>query len=225
MLNHMLRAASGNKVDVNFLQTASNTANQASYTFTSQNLGAAFSGRGILVGVSQPGLSGQQITAVTVGGVSGTLINQSGGTTSRTTALFLVNYPTGTSADVVITMSATTDCCGIALWSISNFGNLKSEAKPNAINTSNSAASQTWTFTTVKRGDAIVVMSRIRSANVGTYSMTGATERFEETTEATVSGQFGGDTEITSNQSNYNVVISTSGASPITNSTVTRFYL
>lgn len=226
MLSQGLRAAAGLAIDVTFLQTAVSVTNASSYTFSSQNLGDAFDGRIIVVGISAFLSSGSfNINTVTVGGVSATRLNRSGGPTTEIATLYAVSLPTGTSANVVVTSSATLQNCGIALWSLRNAEGYQVTAQPNALNTVNYASSQTWTVSSVKKGDAIIVMSRIRSANVGTYSMTGATERAEQVVEATVSAMYAGDVEITQTQSNYEIVVSTSGNSPTTNTTVTRFFV
>lgn len=214
-------------IEVSYLQTALNTTDASTYTFSNQNIGTEFSGRIVLVGVSTvlTTTAASSITSVTVNGIAATQLNVSGGANNVTTALFAVALNIGTLATVIVNFSNTMNCCGISQWTLKNATGYLTEAKPNnQVNTSNTGASQTFTFSQVKKGDAIIVVSRIRSANVNTYSMTRATERFESVVESGVSAQFGGDVMITSNESNYNIVISTTGSSPISNHTVTRFY-
>jgi hypothetical protein len=213
-------------IGVTFLQTAVITNNSNQYTFSNQNIGTASTDRIVLVGISALTAVGIDIQQVTVGGIVATRRNFNG-PSGIGVALYSVAVSTGTTATVVVNFSGAsndTACCGIALWRLTNADNFRTEAFPNSLGNTSTAASQTFRFNQVKSGDAIIVMSRIRSANAGTYSMTGATERFDMSVETDIAGQFGGDVMIGANQSNYDVVISTSGASPLSVHTATRFF-
>jgi hypothetical protein len=83
----------------------------AYYTFSSQNLGAAAADR-IIVCFAIDGV-GSTATAVTIGGVSATIVQTA--TTVRKNTLWYATVPTGTTGDVVVTGAAETEM-GIALW-------------------------------------------------------------------------------------------------------------
>lgn len=207
-------------IEVAYIGNTGSTTNSSSYNFASQNIGTASSDRIVVVGVSL--YDGGPPSSVTIGGVSASKLNTAG---AGNASLWAASVPTGSTATISVVTNSTASCCGIAIWTLKNTTGYAVEAKPNAANSSNTAASETFTFASVNKGDALIVMSRIRSANAGTYSVTGATERFDLTVESGVSGHFGADAAIATSTSNYNVVVSTSGTSPTTNTTVTRFYI
>jgi len=226
MLGTFLKGATAAKPPIisTFRATSVDAANRSTYTFPSQSLGVAFTGRIVVVAVTSFASSTYSVAGVTVGGVSATKVNSNGNATSELCALFAVQLDTGTSADVVVTFTTTVSCCGIAVWTLENAQNYSVEAVPNAINNLSNAASITTSFASVSKGDAIIVVSRIRSANVGSYSLSGATEDFQMIVESGISGQHGGSVDIDADASNYDVIISTSGSSPATSYTVTRFF-
>lgn len=102
---------------ITFLQSNTSTTDLTTYTFSSENLGAADSGRYIIVA-----LIGHRTTAVacslstlTVGGVSATIIKQSG-TTQYATALAIALVPTGTTGDIVATWNGTCSRMGLSVY-------------------------------------------------------------------------------------------------------------
>jgi hypothetical protein len=228
MLSKMLRAATfkpiSSGITATFLQSAVSTANASAYTFSSQNIGADSAGRVVVVGVSPFNTTAGTITSVTIGGVSATEISvgSSSAGAIENCGIFAAEV-TGTTATIVVNTSASRLCCGIAVWTLSNATGYSTETFQEA--DANTAASITNTFSNVTEGDAIIVMGRIRAANVGTYTLSGVTEDMERVVESATSGQFGGSTSITSDQTNYDVTIATSGSSPATNYAIARFFI
>lgn len=103
-----------------FLQGANSTSGLTTYTFSSQNLGAADAARQIRVDIFARALSGNTtIDAVTVGGISATAVVQqfNASSASNVVGQFIVNVPTGTTGDVVVTFSGAQLRAAIALSS------------------------------------------------------------------------------------------------------------
>ena len=95
---------------VDYLQDAGDETDASSYTFSSQNLGDANTGRYILVFGSARSVNVCDFTAVSVGGVSATILNAhhlgiAGSVSLMVSAIAAV--PTGTTGDVVFTISNT----------------------------------------------------------------------------------------------------------------------
>lgn len=104
-------------MEFGFLQQATDTANRTIYTFASQNLGTADADRYIIVGIQSRLSAGPHtVSSVTVGGVSATpVVTADRGTNSRG-SIYIAAVPTGTTGDVVVTLSTGILRCGIALW-------------------------------------------------------------------------------------------------------------
>lgn len=120
-MQHSLYATYTSDYDYSYLQFASNTADQSSYTFSSQSLGAADSERYIIVGIStrKAGTGSMTLNSVTIGGVSATISVQKQSTVDGDTclsAIVIAKVPTGTTGDVVVTFSETVLRCGITMY-------------------------------------------------------------------------------------------------------------
>lgn len=89
------------------------------YTFAGQALGAA-GARHIIVAVHSMQSTPRTITSVTVAGITAALVPGTAATYTSNfahrSALYIAAVPTGTTGDVVVTMSGATDNCGISVW-------------------------------------------------------------------------------------------------------------
>lgn len=112
------KPAAGGGLSLTYLQHATDDAEQSSYTFSAQNLGGAEPGRRIVVAVgARAGLT--DITDCTIGGVSATRHAISAANVqAQYLALFSAVVPTGTTGDVVVTVSGQASRCGIALYAV-----------------------------------------------------------------------------------------------------------
>lgn len=102
-----------------YLQSNESTANAASYTFSSENIGAAASGRVVIVGFAARAQFATSLTvsSATIGGVTASFIEvQSAGTNSDICGFIYAAVPTGTTGDVVINLSRTVLRCGIETY-------------------------------------------------------------------------------------------------------------
>lgn len=159
-----------------FLQQATNGTTQTTYTFSSQNLGTAASDRYIVVAVGwRKSGSAPSLSSVSVGGVSATsVVNYKSGTTTATgAAIFIAAVPTGTSGDVVITFSADSASCGIALYRVTGL----TDTTPIETATSN-ANPRAVTLNGVEGGFIIAVdYNNVSGASTTTFS--GLTEDYD----------------------------------------------
>jgi hypothetical protein len=101
--------------------TASSTQNTGLtvYTYSSEAIGAADTNRKIVVTILAGGLTGRNVSTVTVGGISATLVKKQlavGG--ERYNEMWQADVPTGTTADVVVTWSAVMERCGIGIFAV-----------------------------------------------------------------------------------------------------------
>tara|TARA_Y100000114_G_scaffold149162_1_gene162984 strand:- start:121 stop:774 length:654 start_codon:yes stop_codon:yes gene_type:complete len=168
-------------VDVNFRATAVSTSNLATYTFTSQALGPASPSRRILVAAKYlTGGSAVAVNSVTVGGVTCTL--PAGLSVSATTAgirMGIAKVPTGTTGNVVVTLAASVNNCGIGVWSLDNL------LSPTPFDTSAvSANASTLPFMSLdtNAGGAAVYAS-IATNNTRTFSWSNPTENYDAAIE------------------------------------------
>jgi hypothetical protein len=95
---------------ISFVGDNSSTANATAYTFSSEPIGVADSGRVVIVGVAgrAAGTSGFSLSSLTVGGISASNITTAHGNTdgnSNCVALAAVEVPSGTTEDIVATFN------------------------------------------------------------------------------------------------------------------------
>lgn len=174
---------------LSFLQTATNTLNNSTYTFTSQNVGAASSDRYVVAVIfGYSATSGRTVSSVTIGGISATIsVQTSNASTSRVTAIALANVPTGATANVVVDFSDTMNNCGIGLYRLTEI------STDTPFDTGTAASNTDETLTTSidipANGFAIAINGEQTTTNPETHTWTGLTEDFDTTIEL---GQFTG---------------------------------
>lgn len=168
--------AAGGKV-LTYQTNATDPTNATSWTFTAQAIGTAAADRYVIVGV---GISNNasEPTSVTVGGVSATkVVGTAGG--AHCAGLWVALVTGGTTADIVVNASGTTDRCAIGVWSATGLLSVT----PNNTATSN-AATGSCTVTTLAGGFAIS-FCHLGYGTV-TWSGTGVTQDFNASIEASV---------------------------------------
>ena len=104
----------GGGAEVEFLQTATDVANLAAYTFVGQNLGAASADRYIIVAYAGIGTNG--ITSVSVGGVGATLLTPAVSGSNFTTGIAIAAVPSGATGDIVVDLAGSSTSCTIAVF-------------------------------------------------------------------------------------------------------------
>ena len=111
------------RVTRSFCATASSGANASSYTFSGHSIGSAATDRIVVAAVSWTAFAdGVTTSGVTIDGITATAIavgnSDTGATASRESSLWAARVPAGTTADVVVTLSASGIRCGIATYAI-----------------------------------------------------------------------------------------------------------
>lgn len=106
-----------------YSQVLTNTADSTSYSFSSTSIGtepAAGQKRYIVLVVGQLGGSNANLNSLTIGGNAVTIIDN--GTTSANVKIGMLEVPTGTTATVAATFSATRYACAIAVYFVYTTG-------------------------------------------------------------------------------------------------------
>lgn len=146
-----------------------NPADQSSYSFIGKAIGAAGANRRVVVGITTN--STRTVSGVTIGGITASLDATVSFTGVVRFAFFSAVVPTGTTADVVITMDGNALGCDIAVWSLSQGAyqadNSAGAADPIALSVATAA------------GDAVLCIAFESGVAGLTYAWTGATERFD----------------------------------------------
>lgn len=160
-----------------YRQSAVTGANLQTYTFPAQPIGAEESPtRRVVAEVSWRTASiTQPLTEVTIGGVVASLDNITGSVTGNQVAIVSAVVPTGSAADVVVSLSEVAARCGIGLWTLS-------AGSPKAV--SNGSGMSTLDLTIVTDpGDAVIAGVASNTTGV-TFEWTNAAERYDEVIEA-----------------------------------------
>lgn len=108
-------------VTTTFLQTAEDETDTNVYTFSDQNIGTASADRCVVVaiGTRRTSTSATTIDSVTIEGNAADILYQQdnpGATTINVVAIATLIVTSGTTADIVVTVSATMTQLGIALY-------------------------------------------------------------------------------------------------------------
>lgn len=105
-------------MSMSFLQGTTNTSDLTAYTFSSQNLGDAAADRYIIVCAESRSGSTFDISTLTVGGVTATIIANSFNSSSNygRAVMGIAAVPTGTTGDIVVTWSAGVVRCSIQVY-------------------------------------------------------------------------------------------------------------
>lgn len=188
--NMAFMASAAPKV-LTFQTSAVNSANLTTYTFSAQAIGTAAADRYVIVGISY-GNNSATVSSVTIGGVSATSIvvaaGTAGGWGTIGAAIFIANVPTGTTADVVVTLSAGQNRCGIGVWSATGMSGTTASA------TNSSSASPGSASITIPTGGFGIAVASIAENSAPLVSWTNATERYDSDVEAGSFVQSGADT-------------------------------
>lgn len=155
-----------------YAQSASSTSDLTTYTFSSQNLGAAASDRYVIVGIHSRDSGAHAFTGVTVQGITATYVVQASNNASggSLTGLYIVAVPTGTTGDVVVTLDNAAVGCGISLWRATGL------ASATPVDSDSSTASNPTATINTEDGFAIGVANDV---GLDTFSWTNLTEDYD----------------------------------------------
>ena len=155
---------------VDWTESAANGSASSPETFTGISLGTEASSRQIFVAVYSGVAS-----AVTVGGVSATLVENNSGSTLT---LWRAAVPTGTSASVVVTFTGGGGRLLITVWAAYNLRSTTPVDTAQVTTSSTPATTHTTTIDTANKGILIAASATVvNSGDGGASSWTGATLR------------------------------------------------
>lgn len=100
-----------------FAGSAVNVNNLTTYTFSGAALGDAAADRTLVILAVGRTAANQTVASVTVGGSSATVITQPAASI-QPASLWYIDYPAGTTADIVVTYSGAGNNCGIGVWAL-----------------------------------------------------------------------------------------------------------
>lgn len=169
-----------------YVTTVTSTGNLSSFTFTSASIGgapAAGQTRNVVVvlGFSKGG-GPASANSVSIGGISASKLKEVGGvaTDNPTSSIWTANVPTGTTATIVVSLSATCDRCFCSIYRLIG-------ANPAAFATSGgTSATTTLSLNTADGG--YVAAGCMVSASSSSTAWTGLTENYDAVIEATERG-------------------------------------
>jgi len=148
--------------------TSEVTTDTSIYTFSSIAMGTANGNKFNVVAVLGRAATAN-VSSVVVGGVTGTLLVKIDGT-STPTAFAIVHNPVNTTGNVVVTMSATADRCGLGVWSLIS-------SRGTSVATTSFTAGSVGSGTIFVAGGGVVLAAASMGAGIANQ-WTGLTEVF-----------------------------------------------
>lgn len=167
--------ATSSSPTVAFATNVENNSALSSYAFSATPIGTASSGRYVLVAVYVRSAS-VTVSSVTVGGTSAPAVSGALGTCSGslgTLGFYIVAFPTGTTASIVVNLSGTAIRAKIATYALTNLG-LAGAAEASTSSTATPAALSL----TVSKNSA-VVGAGFDCATNSTFTWVGLTKDFD----------------------------------------------
>jgi hypothetical protein len=163
----------GIPVTATYVSNYGNEANASTYTATAQAIGTAATGRYIVVCINASSNANfGTISTCTIGGVSATkLASTRDSITNSDFAIFAALVPTGTTADIVTTLSGSPDRFGLCVFSLYGWeGVIKSTLTVGTAGTSMSGSVTSYP------GSVIIGMAGSQEAANGLWTWTNLTE-------------------------------------------------
>ena len=166
-------AGGGAAKSISFIDTAILTTNLTTYSFTGLDFGAAQGDR-YIIGVAVSGTAERSISSATIGGVAARVVVSAsgGGAVDRNAGIVIANVPTGATGTIAVTWSSGCAHCAIGWWRATG---LLSEVEHHF--GSSVADPGVATINTLAGGIAVAGMI---STSGGTFSWTGASERYDQ---------------------------------------------
>lgn len=184
---------------VSYRTTVKSTSSTDTYSFAATDIGAAAADRYVYVcvgGRNGAAATVRAVTAVTIGGVSASLVvgtSATGSSQATTLDFYRALVPTGTTATIDVTFAATISECTVAVWAVTGQANLSAyaTAADNA-----SLITSTISLNTVAGG---FVLAGGCGNNGPSFTWAGVTERYDAST--TIVYSFADASALTSSES------------------------
>lgn len=216
------KAAAAKTINVAYIGTAIDTSNSLSYTFSSQSIGTPSADRYVVVGLACVTSGTAVLSGVTIGGAAADLLAQSTYQGNLRSALLHRLVPTGTTANIVVTLTGGgfAQCMGLAIWNVTgNWSGVSGE--DNSATSDDSGTVFTVTHPTVLANDKIITIGRTGSS--ATTSWTNAVEDFDLLVESNQARMTGATSDIVADASNYVITGTLSGSQTLRLSSA-RYY-
>lgn len=202
MISHFLRAAEKPPIACSYINTYTSTTNATTYTFSSCSIGTASEDRYVVVLIMAEAGGTRTASSVTIGGVTANL--DYNGSAVYPVLFAKLNVTTGTTADIVVTMSNSVNNMAISVYTLTG---LTSSEPVESLSAATTGTTATISNLDVRKGG--VVIAGASSAGTGTYTLSGVTEQYDATVETRKANGY---SLITSTSTAYSVS-STSSAS------------
>lgn len=168
--------STGRVKTITYVGNTSDTSNTDIYTFSGASIGSPRGDRRVHVLVAVDGNAGVDLSSVTVGGVTATL-NRNATNSSIIGAIATAKLATGTTADIVVTLTGAKLRCNIGVYASTG---LTSET---AVDSAQSGVDPgDMTITTVESGFAIALC--LTNSGTATVAWTGVTENYDTQVES-----------------------------------------
>lgn len=194
-------------VGLTYVTQVSSTSDLTTYTFNTTNIGTAAADRIVVVGVTVNGSSNGfpcTINSVTIGGNTATQIAQIVGASWATAGIFALAVPSGTTANIVVTLNRTAGRCAVAVWNMTG-ANI---TPADTLTDTNASADPTGTIDVPANGCALAAAI---TATATTCTWSGLTERVDTSLEGFSDHTVASDTFV-SQQTGMTVTANFSGA-------------
>lgn len=183
-----------------FQAATGSTTDTNSYTFTSQPIGTASSTRRVVVAVASRN-AGISVSTLTIGGVSASrdVVRAASGQFAE---IWSAVVNSGTTANIVVTMSGTASYCGIGIWSLTSGAPTgQTGLAPTNVGTLSMSV-------TTAVGDVVIGVAAFRTSTSGARAAWNtATERYDADVDTNIRKHTGAEVVATGTSTDMGVVI------------------
>lgn len=157
-----------------FITTVASTSGLTTYTFSTVSFGTANVNRWIIFGFAAEAAGARTLSSVTIGGVSAsTTFNSFTGTGTVCSGIAWALVPTGTTGDIVVTLSGAALRCGGGVYSASLTTSTPVDGG------SNSGTNTSTSVTVTCEAGGIIIASECLNSNAHNQTWTNATEQYD----------------------------------------------
>lgn len=169
-------SSGGGAPTLTFIGCTDSDSDSTTYTFSSHDVGTE-GNRDTIVGiVGTDGATAFSVSSVTVGGASATEVADEDGSQQVNTAIYIVDNPSGTAEDIVVTFSEALNAAVICVWDAKN---LSSETAVDfAVDDDVAASALALSLDTSADGIAVGICG-VNDGNNRAAAWTGLTEQTE----------------------------------------------
>jgi len=169
--------AGGGPVEITYLDTVIESANQTTYTFSGVGIGAAGGNRTICVAAFSEGTSAPRVVgSISVGGSAATIhASANSNNVNWPVSLASVKFTSGTTADIIVVMDGSARSCCIAIWDVRNVGSISDTGNSAVSGPDPSVADITV------QADGGLIGAAHAGGSTNTFTWTNLTERFDKT--------------------------------------------